>query len=377
MSCSLEADKHKDPSMRILHFISSIDRASGGVGMYMQLLAKELGKLVELHVVTCRSENELPIENATLHYIDGRLTSLWTAKRQFGRLLDDVRPDLVHVNACWMPLNALTILWAKRRSYKVVLTPHGMLEPWIMQRHYWSRKLPALLLYQRRAVKMADILHATAESERQNLMKLGLNRRIFVVPNGIDVANIKMKSSWRRNNNILFLSRIHPKKGINFLLEAFSKIDSKYQLTIAGEGDKNYVNELKQLAQRLNISERVAFVGGIYGDEKWKLLRQADVFVLPTHSENFGIVVAEALASGTPVITTKGTPWQELASHHCGWWTEVGAEPTLEALQSFLSCSEEELEVMGRNGRRLVEEGYSTQAVAAAMAGAYKTLVAQ
>lgn len=377
MSCSLEADKHKDPSMRILHFISSIDRASGGVGMYMQLLAKELGKLVELHVVTCRSENELPIENATLHYIDGRLTSLWTAKRQFGRLLDDVRPDLVHVNACWMPLNALTILWAKRRSYKVVLTPHGMLEPWIMQRHYWSRKLPALLLYQRRAVKMADILHATAESERQNLMKLGLNRRIFVVPNGIDVANIKMKSSWRRNNNILFLSRIHPKKGINFLLEAFSKIDSKYQLTIAGEGDKNYVNELKQLAQRLNISERVAFVGGIYGDEKWKLLRQADVFVLPTHSENFGIVVAEALASGTPVITTKGTPWQELASHHCGWWTEVGAEPTLEALQSFLSCSEEELEAMGRNGRRLVEEGYSTQAVAAAMAGAYKTLVAQ
>lgn len=345
--------------------------------MYMQLLAKELGKLVELHVVTCRSENELPIENATLHYIDGRLTSLWTAKRQFGRLLDDVRPDLVHVNACWMPLNALTILWAKRRSYKVVLTPHGMLEPWIMQRHYWSRKLPALLLYQRRAVKMADILHATAESERQNLMKLGLNRRIFVVPNGIDVANIKMKSSWRRNNNILFLSRIHPKKGINFLLEAFSKIDSKYQLTIAGEGDKNYVNELKQLAQRLNISERVAFVGGIYGDEKWKLLRQADVFVLPTHSENFGIVVAEALASGTPVITTKGTPWQELASHHCGWWTEVGAEPTLEALQSFLSCSEEELEAMGRNGRRLVEEGYSTQAVAAAMAGAYKTLVAQ
>lgn len=377
MSCSLEADKHKDPSMRILHFISSIDRASGGVGMYMQLLAKELGKLVELHVVTCRSENELPIENATLHYIDGRLTSLWTAKRQFGRLLDDVRPDLVHVNACWMPLNALTILWAKRRSYKVVLTPHGMLEPWIMQRHYWSRKLPALLLYQRRAVKMADILHATAESERQNLMKLGLNRRIFVVPNGIDVANIKMKSSWRRNNNILFLSRIHPKKGINFLLEAFSKIDSKYQLTIAGEGDKNYVNELKQLAQRLNISERVAFVGGIYGDEKWKLLRQADVFVLPTHSENFGIVVAEALASGTPVITTKGTPWQELASHHCGWWTEVGAEPTLEALQSFFSCSEEELEAMGRNGRRLVEEGYSTQAVAAAMAGAYKTLVAQ
>lgn len=361
--------------MRVLHFIPSVDRASGGVGAYMQLLSKELGRLVELHVVTCKSADELPIENATLHYVDPQLTHIFKAKKQFRALLDTIKPDIVHVNACWEPLCALTVFWAKSRGYKVVLTPHGMLEPWIIRRHYLTKKLPALLLYQRKAVKLANCIHSTAESEKENLLKLRLNNNIFIVPNAVDVEAIRIKQTWKRTGNILFLSRIHPKKGINFLIEAFSQINENWYLIIAGDGEQSYINDLKSLAKQRGVSERVSFIGAVYGDEKWNLFRNADVFVLPTYSENFGIVVTEALACGTPVITTKGTPWQELNTRHCGWWTEIGTEATLKALQAFSSCSEQELEAMGRNGRSLVEEKYSIKSEAVGMVNNYKKII--
>lgn len=128
----------------------------------------------------------------------------------------------------------------------------------------------------------------------------------------------------------------------------------------------------------MGIGQLVKFCGGVYGDEKWRLFRQSDVFVLPTYSENFGIVVAEALACGTPVVATKGTPWEELQTYRCGWWTEIGTQPLVDALNVFLSLDEQELEVMGENGRRLVEEKYSVKNMAEAMVRLYdKVLMKQ
>lgn len=366
--------------MRIIHYIPSIDRTSGGTTAYLQLLAKELGKLVELYVVTHASENPVEIENCQVYYI-AMLRHVREMKRQWMYWLNELESDVVHVNCCWMPQCALVQRWAQRVGYKIVLTPHGMLEPWIMKRHYWTRKVPALLFYQKAAIKKADCLHATAESEKENLLKLGYNSRITVIPNGIDVESIVLKQNWKRNRQILFLSRIHVKKGIEFLLEAVAVLKEKlqgYAVYIAGEGDAAYIDQLKAKAQSLGIGQLVKFCGGVYGDEKWRLFRQADVFVLPTYSENFGIVVAEALASGTPVITTKGTPWEELDMNHCGWWTEIGTKPLVDALNEFLSLNEQELEVMGENGRRLVEEKYSVKNMAEAMVRLYdKVLMKQ
>ena len=362
--------------MILLHYLPSLDRASGGTTAYMRLLAAELGKLVELHIATHLSDNPMPIAHAKVHYIS---PSVWSGmKREWRALLDQIKPDLVHINGCWMPQCAFAQRWAQEAGCKVVLTPHGMLEPWIMARHYWTRKLPALWLYQRRAVARADYLHATAESERDNLLKLGYNSRIAVIANGIEVDNICLKKSWRRTGKILFLSRVHVKKGINFLIEAVAMLKDQmqgYEVWIAGEGDPVYIDELKSLAERLGVDEQARFLGGVYGEDKWRLFRKADVFVLPTHSENFGIVVAEALACGTPVITTQGTPWQELESWHCGWWTKVGTTPTVQALSAFLQKSDAELEMMGRNGRRLVEEKYSSRKMAEDMLGLYAQVI--
>lgn len=173
----------------------------------------------------------------------------------------------------------------------------------------------------------------------------------------------------------LILIQSPRKKGIEFLLEAVAIVKEQltdYTINIAGEGDADYIASLKNKAKELGIEKLINFRGGVYGEEKWKLFREADVFVLPTYSENFGIVVGEALACGTPVITTKGTPWEELNTEHCGWWTEIGTEATKEALLSFLNISTCELQEMGYNGRKLIENKYSTKKIAHDMLLLYK-----
>lgn len=361
--------------MKVIHFVAAIDRSLGGVSIYMQLLAKELGKIVDLHVVTHGSSNPVKIENATVHYIDSSLFG--GMKRGFMALLDDIRPDVVHVNGCWMPQCALAQRWAQRAGCKVVLTPHGMLEPWIIKRHYYTRKLPALWLYQKRALREAEALVATAESEKDNILRLGYNPNVCVIANGIDVDGVKMKTSWKRTRRIVFLSRVHVKKGIEMLIEAVAKLGNElktYEVIVAGEGEAGYVEALKDKVAAAGMGDMVRFVGGVYGEDKWNLLRSADVLVLPTFSENFGIVVAEALACGTPVITTKGAPWSDLVEWNCGWWVERSVGSLVDALQAFLMLTDDERERMGRNGRRLVETKYSSRRMADEMFRLYGRL---
>lgn len=363
--------------MKIIHFIPSIDRTAGGTTAYIQLLAKELGKLCELYIITNLSENPVKIENAQVKFIPCKWNEKMKMKSAWNKLLHEIKPDVVHINCCWLPQCAWAQSWAQKAGYKVILTPHGMLEPWIMARHYWTRKLPALLLYQKKAIKEANCLHATSESEKDNLLRLGYNDKIKIIANGIDIENINLKTNWKRKKQILYLSRIHVKKGIEFLLEAVAELQkelNEYVVHIAGEGEEYYINRLKEKTKQLGIESIIDFCGGVYGEKKWQLFRDADVFILPTYSENFGIAIAEALACGTPVITTDGTPWEEINALHCGWYTKIGTEATIKALRQFIQATEEELKKMGIQGRKLIEEKYSAPIMAIKMKNLYTQL---
>jgi len=368
--------------MVILHYIPSIDRTSGGVGAYMQLLSKELGKLVDLHVLTHRSDNELELDNCTVHYIGMGWMPWSSTKTDFLKLLNDLKPDVFHTNCCWLPISALTSMWAKAEGYRVVYTPHGMLEPWIMSRNYWTKKVPATILFQKKGVSVADLVHATAESEKENILKLGWNNNVEVIANCICLNeiddNLKKLSDVKRKKTILYLSRIHVKKGVNFIIEAASELKTELEgwtIKIAGEGDNAYISELKELTKKRGVEDIVKFVGGVYGQDKWRLFAESSLFVLPTHSENFGIVVAEALACGVPVITTKGTPWADLEEYGCGWWTEIGTMPTVNAINDFLSKSQAQLEEFGKRGRLLVEKKYSAEFISGHFYNMYIRLV--
>jgi len=251
--------------------------------------------------------------------------------------------------------------WAQQKKIPYIITPRGMLEPWILARNPWKKKI-ALFLYQKKTIKRASYLHVTSQMEAENIKKMGFNNPIRIIPNGIDLNETKQIKTYYGTKKMVFLSRIHPKKGIELLLEAWQNCNTEgWTLEIAGNGEVAYSESLNQTAKHL---ENVRFVGPQYGEAKWNFLRSADVLVLPTHSENFGMAVAEALAVGVPVITTHGTPWEDLETYECGWWIQLSVSNLQRALLKAMQTPAHELELMGANGRKLIENKYDIKEVA-------------
>ena len=362
--------------MKVLQFIPSISLRDGGTTTYIQELAPELGKLVELHVCALGNiEDCIPLPNTTVHTIEISLKHVFRMKRQWMQLLDEVKPDIVHVNCCWMPQCALVQRWTREKmgsSVRVFITPHGMLEPWIVKRHYWTKKVPAILLYQKWAIGDADVIVSTAEEEKKHIIELGWKcRQIAMLPNGINVDAIAMKQQWKRPANLLFMSRLHPKKGLEMFFEALKEVDG-FTLKIAGDGEQDYVQSLKEKVKKDGLEKSVSFLGAVYGEEKWQQIREADIVVLPSYSENFGLIVAEALASGTPVLTTTGTPWSSIAQRNCGWWVEPEVSSLREALRKAGLVTGEDMKAMGERARTLVKDLFDVKVQAGNLAQLYE-----
>ncbi len=363
--------------MIVAHYIPDIDQRSGGTATYMRMVAVSLKGMAELHVFTHRSAHQLDMPYGTVHYLPK--FSLWGWKRAVEEQLSAISSDIVHVNCCWMPACAAFQRVAQAMGIPVVLTPHGMLEPWIMACHYWTRKWPALQLYQATALRRADMLVATADSEAQHLHHLAYNGRVCVIHTGIEIGEIRIKTSWEKRHMILFLGRIHQVKGIWCLLGALRMVRSRikdYSVVIAGEGSADDIERLQGSIASWHMEDMVHYVGGKYGDEKWNLLRQADFLVQPSYTENFGLSIAEAMASGTPVITTTGTPWKDLDRDCCGTCIATGAEALASAIMRFTALTSKELETMGRNARQLIEARYSVGAMGKRLMEMYAELVA-
>ena len=369
--------------MKVLHYIPSIAQDQGGVAAYLSILSEELGKRCELVIATCVQNGNLPMRNCKVAdltgftFTDAGLKPSWNGIHRFLKLCDSIldaeRPDIVHINGIWTIDRWLMQRQAIKRNIPTYVMPHGMLEPWILRRHYWTKKFPALMLYEKKALRSAKCLIATAESEKQNLLKLKMNNAdIPVIANGIDVKDIPLKDSWDIRKKILYVSRIHIKKGIEMLLDVAGSIKDSlhdYEIIIAGEGDHDYVSGLRDKA--INAGVNVKFIGGVYGTKKWNVFQNADFFVLPTNSENFGYVIAEALACGTPVITTKGTPWAEI-NNVSGYWIERNGNELRKAMLMMLGKTADELKEMGKNGRKLIEENYSAAKMAELLMAVYE-----
>lgn len=281
--------------------------------------------------------------------------------------------DVVHANGLWT-LPTLYPAWAIRGTRAaLVYSPRGTLSLIALRRSSF-RKRVFWALAQRRAVHQAALLHATSEQEYLDIRRFGLKAPVAIIPNGIDLPAPSGRRPDRHElRRILYLGRLHPIKGLEILLEAWGAVAREFpqwELTLVGPGDASYVASLRHLSAQLDLP-RVTFAGPSYGAEKGLIYQSADLYVLPSFSENFGVSVAEALAHGLPVITTTGTPWGRVKDEGCGWWVPAEVGAVSGALTQALAKDRAALDEMGRAGRAWMQRDYMWANVAEQMAGAF------
>jgi glycosyltransferase involved in cell wall biosynthesis len=268
--------------------------------------------------------------------------------------------DIVHNHGLWLMPNVYAGRETARAGTPLVVSPRGMLGAAALAFSRRKKKLFWALL-QGPALRHAACFHATSEAEYDEIRAFGIRAPIAVIPNGIDLPQMVRGPMTGSERVVLSLGRLHPKKGLDRLLRAWAVVEPgrpDWLLRIIGPSEAGHDNELRALAASLHL-QRVSIEAPLYDEEKDKAYRLADLFVLPTHNENFGVSVAEALAAEVPVIVTKGAPWRKLKDEDCGWWIDHGVEPLAAALSQATSLPREQLEVMGARGRAWMAREYS------------------
>jgi glycosyltransferase involved in cell wall biosynthesis len=364
--------------LAVAHLTGSISRLAGGPYESVRRAAQELARLgcrVTVAAPADRRSGEDaaswdPVKPVVLEAVQPRSFGYSTGWRRF---LEAEAPDVVHVQGLWMAQGPVAFAWRRRTGRPYVVSPRGMLEPWALKYRGWKKSL-ALWAWERRVLDGAACLHATSEEEAAQFRVLGLKTPIAVIPNGVDVPPEGIADRDAAGDRVAaFLSRVHPKKGLPMLLHAWATVrPARWRLVIAGPDECGHEAELRRMASELGLESQLEFRGPVYGEAKWDFLRGADLFVLPTYSENFGIAVAEALASALPVITTKGAPWGSLETRRCGWWVDIGVPPLAWALSEATQCYDSELRQMGLRGRQFVSREYSWARIAAEFAAVYQ-----
>jgi glycosyltransferase involved in cell wall biosynthesis len=296
---------------------------------------------------------------------------------------------MLHDSGLWLPTNHAAAQVARATGVPFIVSPRGMLTAWALRFRGLKKRL-AWHLYQQRDLQTASVLHATSHAEADGFRVLGLKQPIAIIPNGVELPPAPRPSNGREINGegvsrppspsrvrtLLFLGRIHPVKGLLNLVSAWASARPKgWQVVLAGQNESNHQAVVEAAIREHQLQPDFEFIGPVDGPAKWDLYRSADLFVLPSHSENFGLAVAEALACGVPVITTRGTPWEDLEIHRCGWWVEIGTAPLANALREAMALTDGERREMGERGRGLVESKYAWPRIAKQMKAVYEWML--
>ncbi|MBX3329769.1 MAG: glycosyltransferase [Nitrospira sp.] len=377
------------PHVSVGQVIPGLHPAAGGPSRTIVQLCDALARRPDVRVtlVSQRRWNEpvmLSEERKVLRRIAESRSgvSLKTGLPLRAELLQVLRGSssaVLHSNGLWTAVNHWVTHQARRWQVPLIVQPHGMLEPWALAYRGWKKRL-ALSLYQRRDLESASLFIATAEQEAESIRRFGLRQPIAVIPNGVELAvggGEEILTHRNTARTALFLSRVHPKKGLLNLVNAWGELRPRnWRLVIAGPDEDGHLAQVMSSARQQGITECVEYVGEVEGQRKAALYRDADLFVLPTFSENFGVVVAEALAYGLPVITTRGAPWTDLERFGCGWWIDTGVGPLVETLREAMSLPEDERKAMGERGRRYVQR-YDWNVIARQTAEVYRWVLAR
>lgn len=361
--------------MRILHCTDTLSPDSGGPARSAPQLAlaqAEIGHQVGIWTPQGSTESFPDLSSEQSSKIERVSGNLSVAIDHFGR------PDVIHDHGIWKPCHRRVARFCKQSKIVRVVSPRGMLEPWALN-HKRLKKQIAMSLYQMKDLLSADGFHATAESEANHIRSLGVTKAILAVPNGVSLPMIAHKKSGvEHERSVLFLSRIHPKKGLPLLVDAWKIVQpAGWSMKVVGPPEDGYDRFLKRQVKQAALEGVWSFEPPVEGPAKWAAMSKADLFVLPSYSENFGNVVAESLACGTPVITTTGTPWEGLPEHQCGWWVEPEVDELAAALTEAVALSDEERQEMGARGREWMAQDFTWPAVGHKTIQFYQGLIAE
>lgn len=355
----------------VVHVVASLHSSAGGPSRSITQLADSLVKKEQLDVTIF--SQKLSFEKA-IYSSDKRVKHIEletnsklsmslaiTPFYKFYKLIKNDKPSLIHIHGVWSLLNHWAILIARFYNIPYFVHTRGMFLPNALKLKIFRKKI-AMFFYQRIDLNHAKAIITTSYAERDSLRALGFIKPIAIIPNGIELKNdknlyyagnaLKKKS----NRTILFLSRIHPIKGLLELIEAWAKIQTQgWTLKIAGPDTDNHLREVCSLIDKLDASNSVEFIGEVYDDEKDATFKEADLFILPTRSENFGVVIIEALSYGIPVITTHNAPWSDLEKYNCGWWVEGSSVSLSKAIKHAISLEDSQRSIMSLNAREYVK----------------------
>jgi glycosyltransferase involved in cell wall biosynthesis len=369
---------------RAIHVVPSLDRADGGLPLAAYQLSDALAKSAryEIELISQLGKNQKAVGTASADFIveyesveDTDFSLGLPVKRMLGETSTQSNPNLIHSHGIWNLANHWASLYGRNLKIPYVFSPHGMLEPWALEQS-WFKKAVGLITYQRRDLESATLFCATSEGEYNSLRALGYRQPVAVIPNGVAASQQQTMFERRvndsRRHQLLYLSRIHKKKGIEELIYAWARIrPSNWELVIAGgDGGDGYRQKMINLCESLKFAQSIRFTGEVYGSDKDRLYAEADLFILPSHSENFGLVVAEALSFGLPVITTRATPWGEIANQECGWVIDNDVDSIVSCLNVALNTTVSERKKMGLHATKYAAK-FNWDGIALQMADVY------
>jgi glycosyltransferase involved in cell wall biosynthesis len=370
-------------SLTVAHVVPNLDATSGGPAENVPRLCGALaaaGLDVELHTI-----GAVP-EHVAASVRVAAAAGAWPARigRSPGlaRGLRASKAHLYHAHCLWMLPLGYAARAARERGVPLVISPRGMFAKWALRRSP-LKKLVAQRLFHPHAFRQAAGWHATSEQEAEEIRRLGFRQPICVAPNGIEpvsedpgqVRDAYLRAAPELNGRriLLFFSRLHSKKRPLELLAEFAALAAKHpewHLLLVGIPEEYDVVQLRSVAESLAIAGRTTVLDGHDLPKPYAL---AELFVLPTHNENFGRVVAEALAAGVPVLTTTGTPWSEIEAAGAGRWAPL--ERVSHDLDELLALPSTVLRAMGTRGRRLMLERYDWSTVVRPLVDFYRELV--
>jgi glycosyltransferase involved in cell wall biosynthesis len=384
--------------MRVLHVIPSLASADGGPSRALQDMERALSGC-GVHVETActdhagaRQRNGKPcltpvLENGVTRRYFAKRTEFYKVAPSFVPWMrDHVRGfDVVHVHALFSFMSVAAASAARKAAVPYVIRPLGVLNEYGVNQSRPLLKRLSLRVVESRLLRDAAAVHFTSPDEQAQAQTLGIAMNSVVVPLGIDLTRDtrtwpdrpKPSPDMKKPLRLLFLSRVHPKKNLEALIGALAQVRGRGVdacLCIAGDGEETYLRTLRQLADETGVSESVTWLGHVEGERKASAFADADVFVLPSHSENFGIALVEAIAAGLPCVVSEGVALAaEIAAAGAGVRVQPHATSIADGIVTYAD-SEEIRHAASLAGRSLAEREYSMASMGQKLTALYQEI---